>query len=1021
MADGEQAAPRCCSCGNDLRATARFCDACGTATVDNSLPGEHKQVTVLFADVVGSMKLARDLDPERLQAIMNELFNRSAAVIRRYGGTVDKFTGDGLMALFGAPRALEDHALRACVAALEIQTVSTDFAGHLRATDGIELRLRVGLNSGEVIAGEIGSGPGRYTAVGHSVGMAQRMEAAAPAGGVLCSLTTARLVEDIAELGEPSPVAVKGAEHPVAARQLLAVDSGRIIAGRTEGPLLGRDDELHLLSEIYLADPACRVGVVGAAGLGKSRMVRELERFAHSRGDEVVVARCEAHTTFVAFRMLTRLLRSVFGVDGLDHRRARERVAQRLGWPDTSALRARILFDVMAIADPDAPLPEESVDGRRAQIVAILLDALRTSHVRTLVVIEDVHWIDSPSDEILAEFFAAAADESGFCTVSTCRPEFAGASRSQWSHTIALTALPRATTVAFARQILGPRPGLTRLTDRIADTAAGNPFFVEEIVRDLADRGVLHGDRGGYRLAVDADRILVPPTVHAALGSRIDRLPQHAKATLNAAAVIGMHFDSATVQTLVPHDADEALHALLAAELIDRTEHLPVPRYCFHHPLVRMVAYESQLRSTRASTHIRLAEALQARQSPTDESAGLIAAHLEAAGAYRDAYAWHMRAAQWLRPRDLPAAREQWRQAAAIAEPSPPAMRIAALAMLTSTTLYVGADDDSDTVYGELYRLATAAGDLVPLALGMAGRVFSLIVNDARTFDAVPLADELNTLQAGLECDPTTRSIVLNAIAFAYAVGCRFGDALSVLDVLIDHTADAPDVERVPALALRAFIGVIVGDSRSSLRELRSILEGARTQAPIVQASLLEYPALLAILGLHCATETLDTAHRDLGEMERTGDRFGILMVQWVLGSIMLRADPSAHEQATALLRTTAAEITGRRRCRAMLITIRVDLALDRAEHGDLDGAITDVRQMHRLCSRGFPLLAGVSAEALVRLLLRRGRPEDIREARTVLDLWRRTHRGCPRLARWASRYEVGGSSDAAVQLSGRV
>ena len=189
------------SCGNDLRAKARFCDACGSPVSTRPAAGEHKQVTVLFADVVGSMKLAAALDAERLQEIMHELFNRAAGVVQRYQGTVDKFTGDGLMALFGAPAALEDHALRACISALEIQAVANELAAEILHRDGIALQIRVGLNSGEVIAGEIGSGPGRYTAVGHPVGMAQRMEAAAPAGGVLCSLSTARLVEDATRLG----------------------------------------------------------------------------------------------------------------------------------------------------------------------------------------------------------------------------------------------------------------------------------------------------------------------------------------------------------------------------------------------------------------------------------------------------------------------------------------------------------------------------------------------------------------------------------------------------------------------------------------------------------------------------------------------------------------------------------------------------------------------------------------------------------------------------------------------------
>src|SRR5689334_24006277 len=184
---------QCGSCGSDLRSIARFCDVCGTPVAPRSATGEHRQVTVLFADVVGSMRLAATLDAERLQAIMNELFNRAAAVVQRYQGTLDKFTGDGLMALFGAPVALEDHALRACIAALEIQTVTQEFAVEVFRRDNVRLEVRAGLNSGQVITGSMGAGVGQYTAVGHPVGMAQRMESAAPSSGVLCSLSTARL------------------------------------------------------------------------------------------------------------------------------------------------------------------------------------------------------------------------------------------------------------------------------------------------------------------------------------------------------------------------------------------------------------------------------------------------------------------------------------------------------------------------------------------------------------------------------------------------------------------------------------------------------------------------------------------------------------------------------------------------------------------------------------------------------------------------------------------------------------
>jgi adenylate cyclase len=227
---------------------ARFCDACGSPVSSSGITGERKQITVLFADVVGSMKLAATLNDERWREIISAVFNRSAAVVQRYQGTVDKFTGDGLMAMFGAPVALENHALRAGLAALEIQSAARALAGEVRLRDNVELFLRIGLNSGEVIAGQVGGGPGSYTIIGHPVGMAQRMEAAAGPGGVLCSESTARLIQDSAVLGPDQWVTIKGESEPVLARPLVSVEPERAMLGRDEGPLIGRDRELAELA-----------------------------------------------------------------------------------------------------------------------------------------------------------------------------------------------------------------------------------------------------------------------------------------------------------------------------------------------------------------------------------------------------------------------------------------------------------------------------------------------------------------------------------------------------------------------------------------------------------------------------------------------------------------------------------------------------------------------------------------------------------------------------------------------------
>src|SRR3984893_7359471 len=211
----------CGSCGTELPPNSKFCNECGAPVTEVSRSAEYKQVTVLFADVVHSMDIAATVGPERLREIMTELVERSAAVVKRYGGTVDKFTGDGIMAVFGAPVALEDHAIRACLAALGVQEEAKRLGVDVRDRDGVELQLRVGLNSGEVIAGEIGSGPFGYTAVGEQVGMAQRMESVAPRGGVMLGASTARRVEGATTLSEPELFQIKGADEPVAAQRLL--------------------------------------------------------------------------------------------------------------------------------------------------------------------------------------------------------------------------------------------------------------------------------------------------------------------------------------------------------------------------------------------------------------------------------------------------------------------------------------------------------------------------------------------------------------------------------------------------------------------------------------------------------------------------------------------------------------------------------------------------------------------------------------------------------------------------------
>ena len=318
------------------------------------------------------MDIAAALDMERLREIITELVERSAAVARRYGGTVE-FTGDGVMAVFGAPEALEDHAFRACVAALAIQEEANRLAAEVQRRDGVELRVRVGLNSGRVIAGEIGSGSLGYAATGQQVGMAQRMESVAPPGEVLLSESTARLVEHTMMLAEPEWVRIKGADEPVRVRQLMGISPRDGLVGRAEASLVGRRWEMAALDALVdraIGGRGGVVGVVGPPGIGKSRVAREAAAAAAGRGVEVYWTFCESHARDISFGVVARLLRAGSGVIDLDGEAARTRAREQV--PDATPGDLLLLDDLLGIADPDVPLPAIDPDARRRRLTALV-------------------------------------------------------------------------------------------------------------------------------------------------------------------------------------------------------------------------------------------------------------------------------------------------------------------------------------------------------------------------------------------------------------------------------------------------------------------------------------------------------------------------------------------------------------------------------------------------------------------------------------------------------------------------
>ena len=986
--------PHCAVCGNSPRELARFCDACGSPIAPPHTALERKQITILFADVVESMRLAATLEPERFREIMYQLLNRSAAVVQRYSGTVDKFTGDGLMALFGAPVALEDHALRACTAAVEIQSIARTLADEVHQRDEVDLQLRIGLNSGDVIAGEMGSGPNSYTVSGHPVGMAQRMESAARAGGILCSEPTARLAGPSAVFGPVELISVKGGSHPIQARQLQSVESDHLVLGRDDGPLVGRETEMTHLLSVFDAQQLTAVSIVGDAGVGKSRIIREFTAGVHGRGATTVITRCESHAEHVPLQALSRMLRGLFGLHGLDNLAARARVAERVnGVPGIRHADRQLVLDLLSIGDPSALAPAISADSRRARLVGVMARVANAGSSRTAFIVEDLHWIDAASEEVLAAFAAMLAAEHAML-VGTSRPGHDGPLHHTAQASIVLSPLDGTATATLAAALVGGHPTASTIADRVAEASGGNPFFVEEIVRDLVGRSVLEGSRGQYRLVGPLTSIAVPSTVQSVIAARIDRLRPDEKSARNAGSVIGSAFDLDELRALLPDTRTVTLDGLVATELIDQIQFVPAPRYRFRHPLVRTVCYESQLRSTRASLHRRLAISLQQRNGEAaEQDAALIAKHFEAAGELAEAYSWYMRAASWLHKRDDGAARDSWQRARTIADRLPVEeggtdRRIAPRAQLSFSAWVVGGDDEEENCFDELRALTAKSADKLPMALGMAGRVYSLITNQGRSRDAATLAAELDELYYTIDASAADRAEILTGIALAEYMTCRFDKALQTIQRLREIGEDLTGYDQGPVMGMSGVIKVMSGHRLDGLRDLEVARRLGLESDPVTLAGAVAYWVDLVVFGFELVGDAMMTeTARALRLAEEYGDAsefaaYGLSIARWARGTALLNCEPARRSEALELLRLS------REFGRDVAVgPIDAQIAAARRWRGDIDDELVDslkAKVVSGLDAGDFTTYFGYGATELVKLLLARAREDDLKSARRI-------------------------------------
>jgi class 3 adenylate cyclase/tetratricopeptide (TPR) repeat protein len=622
------------------------------------------------------MELAEQLDPEERHAILDRFFTILTEGVHRFEGTVNQYTGDGIMALFGAPIAHEDHAQRASYAALQLRDELRGYSDELRLERGLALATRMGLNSGEVVVGKIGDDLRMdYTAQGQVVNAAQRMEQLAESGRVYLTQQTADRVSGYFRLREIGPTRIKGLQNPLRVYELEDVGEfqGRFDVSRARGlsRFVGRQREM---AQLEAALERARQGqgrqvvaIVAEAGTGKSRLVYEFSEHCRQHGLRLLTASCPPHGKNIPMGFEMAASRSHFRLQEQDDREtARNKVAGRMSRADPALVPdIPFMLDFLGLSDAGTEAIPLDPETRRRQYVRIM-SALLPSAEFDVVVFEDLHWTDAASEPARVQLGRADLTSTRL-KVMTFRPEYRPP-EADWPECeeIRLKPLSAESTAELLRDLLGADPSVNGLEHLIQERAAGNPFFVEEIVHSLAESGQLEGARGSYRLLRAIDDVEVPDSVHAVLAARIDRVEEQAKQVLQAAAVIGLEFPAVVLEGVagIPRqELDSALHVLAGADFVYQVAAYPEIEYAFKHPLTQAVAYATQLSEPRRQAHAAIGGLLQRRhEDKLDEKAGLIAYHWEQAGERQNGARWRARAARWLETRDVDEALQHWQK-----------------------------------------------------------------------------------------------------------------------------------------------------------------------------------------------------------------------------------------------------------------------------------------------------------------------------------------------------------------------
>lgn len=747
----------CPSCAAENTPGARFCNQCGTrldtAKAEparqsytpkhlaerilkqrSALRGEKKRVTVLFCDIKGSTRLAQQAGPEAWHGILDRFFGLMTGVIHRYEGTVNQYTGDGLMALFGAPLALEDHAQRAALAALEMQRELRRYADELRLKQGLNLTLRVGLNSGEVIVGSIGDDLRMdYTAQGHTVNLAARMEQVCEPGHIYLTRHSARLIEGYFALRSLGQMQIAGVDEAVEVFDLegqgslsTRLDRSLLRAG---SPFIGRTAEIaSLLGALdqVRGGQGQVVAVVGEAGIGKSRLCHEFLQGAAEAGFEIHRATGVPYANALPLHPVRTLALSRLGLSGRSNpAEVRRLVAGTLllEHPEhAEALPA--IFDFLGASDGSPAAPEQAALSRQ-QLFDLLAQFLPCPNEHPLVLlIEDLHFLDAASAAFL-QHLADGVRGHRTLLLLNYRPDYDDAwLADRLAARVAVTALEPAQLTELARTQLGDDASVASLANEIGQRAGGNPFFVEEAVQALADAELLQGSPRDYRLVAEITEWPIPDTVHALLAARIDRLPEPSKTLLQTAAIFGEAFAPGALASLSETDPDTCAATM---QRLDESGFLlsSSGEFTFRHPLMREVADGLQLASQRARSHARLAQMLSDTHAarPSDSEACVrIAHHWQQAAEWARAGEWNLHAARWAATRDLKLSIEQFMLALTHLDRAPASaqvqhLRIAARAGLIRSAQFIAIPlAEVESAYRDGRTLAAETGDIAGAA-----------------------------------------------------------------------------------------------------------------------------------------------------------------------------------------------------------------------------------------------------------------------------------------------------------------